>query len=303
MPADDLLTSERAGEGFVDARRLKPGPSVAERIEDPSVGGKPGPLVRPKIVSFPARRKERRTAAVHNAARRILTLVLVVALIAGCIWGAFFSPLFRYDASTAVITGTNQWVDASQIEQIVDEDNGKSLLLVDSRDLAKRLDGIVGVSGATVQRRFPHGLAVSLTSAQPAAVLHVTSDNSLVPVTQDGEQLVRQSDESAYASIPRIDVDSADAAANNEAISQAVKVLGGLGSELAARVTSTTAPTRDSITSVMNDGVTVLWGDSTDIAFKASVVSAILAKKDAGDADYASLTYINVSSADSPIIK
>ncbi len=303
MPADDILVSPQASEGFIDARQLKPGPSVAERIEDPRIGGNPGMLVRPKIMNFPSRRKERQTAAVHGIVRRIVIFVLVALIVAGCGWAAFLSPLFRYDASTAVITGTNQWVDASQIESIVDADNGKSLLLVDSHGIASKLDAIVGVSDVKVQRRFPHGLAVTFTSAQPAAVLHVTSDNSLVPVTQDGEQLVKQADESAYASIPRIDVDSADAVANNEATAQAVKVLGGLGSALAARVTSTTAPTRDSITSVMDDGVTVLWGDSSDIAFKASVVSAILGKKDTGDASYASLTYINVSSADSPIIK
>ncbi len=303
MPADDILVSPQASEGFIDARQLKPGPSVAERIEDPRIGGNPGMLVRPKIVNFPSRRKERQTAAVHGIVRRIVVLVLVVLIVAGCGWAAFLSPLFRYDASTAVITGTNQWIDASQVESIVDADNGTSLLLVDSHSIASKLDAIVGVSDVKVQRRFPHGLVVTFTSAQPAAVLHVTSDNSLVPVTQDGEQLVKQSDESAYGSIPRIDVDSVDAVANNEATAQAVKVLGGLGSALAARVTSTTAPTRDSITSVMDDGVTVLWGDSSDIAFKASVVSAILGKKDAGDANYASLTYINVSSADSPIIK
>lgn len=303
MPADDILVSAKASEGFVDARKLKPGPSVAERIENPQAGGNPGMLVRPKIVNFPARRKERHTAAIHGAARRIIVMLLVALLVAGCAWTALFSPLFRYDASTAVVSGLNQWVDSSQVESIVDAENGRSLLLVDSRDIASKLDAIVGVDDVTVQRRFPHGLAVTFTSAQPAAVLHVTSDGSLVPVTEDGEQLVRQSDESAYASIPRIDVDSADAAANNEAISQAVKVLGGMGQALAARVTNTTAPTRDSITSVMDDGVTVLWGDSSDISFKASVVSAILGKKDAGDADYASLAYINVSSADSPIIK
>lgn len=303
MLPDDILVSSRSHQGFVDARSLDPDASVPERLDAPGDGGAGGMLLRPKVVSYPQRRKERTMAMAHRITRRVVVLMLVAVLVVTGGWVLFFSPVFRYDPAQTQLSGLNQWVDQDAVSRIISTDSGSSLFLVHSEKIRAELDDLVGVSDVTVRRTFPHGLTVSLTSAEPAAVLHVTSDDTLVPVTADGERLQTQSAPGAYNGIPRIDVSSADAATNDAAIAEAIKVMGGFTDTLSPRVTSTTAATRDSVTSTIDDGVTVLWGDSEDIDFKVSVVEKILALKDAGDASYASITNINVSSADSPIIK
>ncbi|MDD6373139.1 MAG: FtsQ-type POTRA domain-containing protein, partial [Bifidobacteriaceae bacterium] len=261
------------------------------------------PTVRHKTSHSRRRLDERHRAMRSYVLRRVLIGVFIVAVVAFGVWLTLFSSVFRYDASQATVSGGNQWVDTSRINDIIDENNGKSLFLVNANDMASRIDQVVGVSDVTVQRQFPNTVSVSFTADTPAAVLHVTTDNELVPVNAEGEQLQQQSDESAYDGIPRIDVTDANAAKDDDAIAESVKVMDGFSDSLRPRVTGTTAPTRDSITSTIDDGVTVVWGDSSDIDFKVSVVEKIIAKKDGGDADFQSVTSINVSSPDSPIVK
>lgn len=279
-------------------------PSVQQMITDPAYGGTPGIVVRPKRLRNTERIDQERRAQTRHRVFVTLRFILAAALVVAIFWALLCSPLLRYDASLTQVEGANQWVDGQAIERIVEDQNGRSLLVVGTEQKRRDLSALTGVSEVSVTRSFPHALTVQMTCATPAAVLHVTGDGTLVPVTADGEALMPQADESAYAGIPRIDVDTADAASNNEAVSQAVKVMAGFTPQITARVTSTSARTRDSITSTLDDGaITVQWGDAQDIDLKVLIVEKILSHKDAGDPDYEGITTITVSSPRAPIVK
>lgn len=259
---------------FVDARRLSSEDLVAKTLNENS--GTLGLITRPKVVDFTARAKERKRADAKALALRIGVATLAVALVAGLCWLLFLSPVLRLDASQVTVSGANKWVSESDIRDIVDEQAGRSLVLVNTGEMTERMSSIPGVTSATATKRWPHGLAVAVESQRPAAMLKVTGGDSMTAV--DSQARVLNSVPGASAEgIPVIEVKDVSASLKKRAVKETLKVLDSLPESMRNSITKVSADTQDSITTELNGGEhKIVWGDSSDMKLKKAVVDKIL---------------------------
>ena len=282
--------------GFVDARRMPSEDALSATLNE--TAGALGLPVRPKIVDFDARLKERRRAGRRVLALRLTAIIASLVAICALAWLLFLSPVFRLETSQISVTGGNAWVSRDDILAIADKQSGKSLFLVSSKDVVTQLQNIPGVTEAQVSKKFPKSLSVSVKAQQPAAMLK-TASSGLVAVDDQGRILNTVGDVSTEG-IPVIEVKDVTRSLDNKAIQEALKVLGSLSSSMRGSITKVTAATQDSITTELNGGEhVVVWGDSSDLELKKAIVDKILSDPNViGDK-----TQVDVSAPSRPIIK
>lgn len=269
-----LASSQRSEAGkFVDARALQSEDLVAKTLHETS--GMLGVATRPKIVDFSARLKERRRANMRVTILRALAATGIAIVLGFLVWVLFFSPALRLDVSKITVEGANEWVSEEQVLAIADEQAGRSLLLVSTRDVENKIKDIPGVTEASADKQFPQGMSVSVTAQKPSAMLK-TSDDVLTAVDSQGRILNSVSDASVDG-IPVIEVDDVQSAVQNRSIKTALKVVSNLPESLRTRINAVTAKTQDSVTTLLDDGnYTIIWGDSSDLELKKAVVDKIL---------------------------
>lgn len=273
-PASSRTASKSQPGAFVDARRLRSDDLVARTLQENS--GSLGLVTRPKIVDFTARIKERRHATARVMAFRALMGMLALALAVGLCWLLFLSPVFRLEASQITVEGANEWVSEADIRSIVDEQDGRSLLLVNTADMTDRIGAIPGVTSAKADKRFPHGLAVTVQSQRPAAMLKENGSDSLTAVDSKARVLNSVAGASVDG-IPVIEVSSVQGGLANRAVKETLKVLDALPESLRGSITKVTADTQDSVTTELEGGKhVIIWGDSSDLKLKKAVVDKIL---------------------------
>lgn len=259
--------------GFVDARQLREEDLIGQTLAQ--TAGPLGVIARPKVIDFNARRKERRRISVWKTAVKVLVILAITAAIVLVAWVLFLSPVFRLDSSQIKVSGENEWVSKSRIVSIADKQAGKSLLLVSSGDVEQEFKDIPGVSKAIVEKVYPKGLNVSITSQEPAAMLK-TPDNNETAVDGHGRVLNTVENHSTTG-IPVIEVDNVKASLHDRSVQQALSVLDSLPHDMRGAITKVTAKTQDSVTTELSGGERVIiWGDSSDIKLKKAVVDKII---------------------------
>lgn len=271
-PFDMSQRQSNPGE-FVDARRLDGEDIVARTLEETS--GTLGVAMRPKVVDFKARLKERRRANVRTIAIRAGVAVAAAAALGALVWLLFFSSVFRLETWGISVSGANEWVSEDQIMQIASQQAGKSLLLVSGDDVVDQLNDIPGVTRAEVEKEFPNELSVTVEAQKPAAMLQ-TPDGTLTAVDSKG-RVLNSVDGVSVEGIPVIAVDSVDEGTDSKAVLEAVKILASLSDAMRGRINAVSAATQDSITTQLDGGnYTVVWGDASDLKLKMAVVDKIL---------------------------
>ena len=100
--------------------------------------------------------------------------------------------------------------------------------------------------------------------------------------------------------IPVITVADFTAALKQNAVKQALKVLSALPEDLRSQITSVTAETQDSVTTVLKSGYTIIWGNSSQMDFKKAIVRKTLEKL---AEDKSPNRVIDVSAPDHAVIK
>ena len=284
-------------DGFADPRRLRSDVSLSDRLDQPEAGGT-GMAVRPKVISFSERQEERKKAGRRHLIKRVLVLVLILALVFALVWGLFFSSLLSMRVGDVTIEGTNAWVTKDMIASVVKEQEGKSILLVDANRMSKEVAAIPGASGIDLRRRPLHGLTITVKAQKPTAILKDPS-NQMRPVDAQGRMMT--ADKASVQGIPVISVTNFDLALRTNAVKEAIKVLAGLPESLRSQIASTTAKTQDSVTTTLTNGYIVIWGNSSQIAFKTAVVQRTLQTLRTTDGN----TYrvIDASAPDNPIVR
>lgn len=258
---------------FVDARRLKSEDLVSKTLRETT--GHIGMLTRPKVVDFQSRLKERRSVNKRAVAQRIAIIVGSLILVIAVLWALLFSPLFRLEHNQISVTGNNSWVSKEQILSIAQQQEGKSLLLVSTKTIEQELSDIPGVFSAKANKRFPHGLSVTVQAQQPAAMLQERGSKKLTAVDGKGRVLNSVHDVSV-AGIPVIEVNDVDAALKKRAVKSAVIILNDLSENMRKEITKVSAATQDSITTQLSNGYTIVWGNAADLKLKKAVVDKIM---------------------------
>ena len=280
--------------GFVDARGLETDREVGERL---GMDAQRGPLLRPKVIGFEARDRERRRA------RRMVLLIRggiaagVVALVTVIVWLLFFSPVLRLEEGRIAVVGANEWVSAEEVSAVAAPQAGRSLLIVSTGDIARQLKAMPGVTSANVVRNWPHGITITVAAQKPAAILR-GADGSMTAV--DSQARILNAVGVSVSGIPVIDVDDVTSGLSSKAVQQTLELVASLPESMRQRISKVTARTQDSITTELDNGnYVIVWGDASQLDLKKAEVDRIVNDP----AVIGDKHQVNVSSPRKPIIK
>jgi cell division protein FtsQ len=236
--------------------------------------------------------REARRKKLFSINMRALVVIGVTVALALLLFGIYHSPLFTI---THIQVEGSKRLTNEHLRDVADIPGGMTLLRVDADGVIARLRGDVWVENATVERRFPSTLLVTVQEREPAAVVEILPDAvSGSPakwlVSGDGRWLARVSEANAYvrihenevAVLTRItDISSATKPiigeqVADEGVLNALGILNNLSSEMRGLVTSISAPDRAKTTLMLVNNVRVAFGDAKDVAAKEDAIKTII---------------------------
>ncbi|MEY2415572.1 MAG: cell division protein FtsQ [Ilumatobacteraceae bacterium] len=139
--------------------------------------GSMDPRVRARRIAVRRAKGRKRLIWVAIAAAILLVLVGAVAVLA--------SSLF--DVRTIDVQGA-VYTDPKQLSAIVDKVRGEAILLVDTRQIERELEGIAWVESARVSTHFPHRVFIDIRERKPIATF-AGSDGKFRVIDRDGRVL------------------------------------------------------------------------------------------------------------------
>ncbi|MDT7509739.1 FtsQ-type POTRA domain-containing protein [Bifidobacterium sp. H1HS16N] len=269
-----LSRSTTSAGGFVDARTIPPDRPVSGRIGTDQEDQGLGIFVRPKVLDFQARVREKKKVSRRLVLIRTGVALLVMALIAGLSWLLFLSPVFRLQTEKIDVSGGNAWVSNDRVASIVAHQGDRSLLLISTNGVEQEISGMAGVTDAKVRKSFPHGLEVTFDAQEPTAVFKDAQDK-LTAVDRQGRVLNTVS--KPVKGVPVIQVSTVNRAQQDQAVRQTLRILSTMPEAMRHSVTKVTAETQDSITTELDQGNhVIIWGDGSDLKLKQAVVDKII---------------------------
>lgn len=249
------------------------------------------------VVEQAAQRFAERAQARRRVARHKVVAVVAVVLGAAVLgWVGFFSPVLGLDADQVDVVVDDAAGDAGgtvavdDVRAVVAVHAGEPLPRLDTATLRTELLAVHGVKDVRVVRDWPRGLTVTVTARVPVAA--VPEGDQVALLDADGVRL--RTEPVAPEGLPVVDVPVAD----TRALLAALTVVDALPPDLAGQVATVAAPTQDTVTLTLADGVQVVWGSAEDNALKAQVVATLRA-----DETLAGVTTIDVSAPRLPVLR
>ena len=225
------------------------------------------------------RLRERTRARRILLARRIAIMFVTLALAAGGVWVAFFSPVFAFSSSAVVVSGEDgTLVTADSVRSSIASFEGVPLTRLNTQAVARAVESNVAVRSASVSRRWPTSLRVSVTMRTGMAVEAASGGYWLVDDQGVAFQQVPSAGDYPLATLPE---DRATGAAD------IASVLGALDEATRAQVSAVTS-TGTQVNFTLRGGQTVKWGTRGDAPQKARVLATLLANVQASTYDVSS---------------
>ena len=225
------------------------------------------------------RLRERTRARRILLARRIALTFVTLALAAGGVWVAFFSPVFAFSSSAVVVSGEDgTLVTADSVRSSIASFEGVPLTRLNTQAVARAVESNVAVRSASVSRRWPTSLRVSVTMRTGMAVEAASGGYWLVDDQGIAFQQVPSAGDYPLATLPE---DRATGAAD------IASVLGALDEATRAQVSAVTS-TGTQVNFTLHGGQTVKWGTRGDAPQKARVLATLLANVQASTYDVSS---------------
>ena len=280
---DDIVSPAAQEEAEEPKRR--PG-SLTERRRARSAVDRPMPVADAaallggeEATDLGDRLRERTRARRVLLVRRIALTVVTLALAAGAVWVAFFSPVFAFSSSAVVVSGEDgTLVTAESVRESIASFEGVPLTRLNTQAVARAVESNVAVRSATVSRRWPTSLRVSVTM-RPGMVVEATSSGYwLVDDQGVAFQQVASAGDYPVATLPE---DRATGAAD------IASVLGALDEATRSQVSAVTS-TGTQVNFTLRGGQTVKWGTRGDAPQKARVLATLLANVQASIYDVSS---------------
>ena len=225
------------------------------------------------------RLRERTRARRILLARRIAITFVTLALAAGGVWVAFFSPVFAFSSSAVVVSGEDgTLVTVDSVRSSIASFEGVPLTRLNTQAVARAVESNVAVRSASVSRRWPTSLRVSVTMRTGMAVEAASGGYWLVDDQGVAFQQVPSAGDYPLATLPE---DRATGAAD------IASVLGALDEATRAQVSAVTS-TGTQVNFTLRGGQTVKWGTRGDAPQKARVLATLLANVQASTYDVSS---------------
>lgn len=238
--------------GVVSAER-----SLDDPVEVPS-GGANGKDSNVLAFPEPKGRKRRRTV--------LTVLAIVVALVAGIIVAAIYSPVFA--VRTVTVDGA-KLLQPAAVQKALEPVKGKPLPQINDAEIAALLKPLVQVRSVSTEARPPSELLVHIVERVPVAL--VKNGDSYLLVDVDGVKLGSTPD-AASVPLPLIDGQGS----NQDLFKAITGVLATLPADVLAKMASASAKSPDAVELKLSDGKIVVWGNADEKELKARVLEALL---------------------------
>lgn len=223
----------------------------------------------------------------------VLKIFGVIALVLFVIFGSIF--LYRSDVlavNNVKVNGVSHLTD-QEVTQLAAVPDDSTLLRLDSDGIANRLKEHPWVQSVNVVRKFPDTVELDVTERDVAAVVKI-SNKSIWVISTDGVWLsaATKQDWKSYRRIIGVDASLAAPVAGSECtdggILNALSIYDKISDDLASQVKSISAESSVKTSLTLKNGVTVAFGDASDIELKEADINALLQQYDG------KISYINV---------
>lgn len=209
--------------------------------------------------------RRRRRAGRWRVVRRVVGVVLVLAVLAGAGWLLFYSDYVT--AERVEVTGATT-VPTARVLRAAEVPTGTPLVRVDLDRVRARVEAIPAVRSVEVSRGWPHAVRIRVEEREPVGVIE--RGDSLRAI--DAEGILFGDYPSRPKGLPLVAAgDDADA----EALTEAGRVLAALPADLLRRVDSVQVDSVDDVRLLLRGGPRVLWGSAASSAQKAEVLDAL----------------------------
>ena len=238
-----------------------------------------------------AEERERRTKSAYKG--YVLRILIGIVLVLAVIFGAIF--LYRSDAfhvENVTVSGVSHLTD-HEITRIAAVPDDSTLLRLDEDGIKQRLSQNAWVQSVEVKRVFPDTVELDIVEREPAAAVRVNEKSTWV-VADDGAWLSAATN-ADWEKDPRIvDVNASisapvsGVACDDEGIMNALKVVAALGERTKGELDTISAPSAAKTSLNLKNGVSVAFGDASEVAAKEAAIWGILDKLSG------QVSYINV---------
>ena len=247
---------------------------------DPETGNERGAAQEPKVrrrrFRLGRRRRRRRAVADRWVARaqrrrwwRLAGVVLVVALIGGAVWAAWFSSLLAvHQVSVVGLTDEGELVGGQEVRSAASIPVGMPIARLDTASAQARVLELPWVASVEVRRAWPQDVVIAVTERSAVAVVKQGEDRRGV----DAEGNIFDPPGGLWLTDPIIRGD-------DSAIAEAVKVASSLPADLEKRVRVIQAVSIDDIRLKLGNKSIVRWGNSQEAEFKAEVLRSLLPRR------------------------
>ncbi len=235
----------------------------------------------------PLRRKTSRHA---TAGRRILlltTCVVAVAALSVSLWKEAANP--RFTVQIVEVSGLSHTAESDVLAAAALPAN-QNAWLINRRALATRIQALPWVAHAAVRLRWPNRLSIEIVERQPAALVALgqprgesgeSSSYAMIDATQHVLELEtqdqRQSDLPVLVVVPPPDEVAPGTTLNRSEVGQALDAYRRLVS-LGLRISEVAIAPSTGISATADRNLRVLFGEDEDLAKKAELFQAIVAK-------------------------
>ena len=198
--------------------------------------------------------------------RPVLSVLLVLALLAGAVWLVFFSAVLA--VKVVEVDGARSLGDA-EVRAVAAVPKGEPLARVDLDAIRARVQALAVVRSAEVTRQWPDSIRITLEERVAIAVVELGGRLR----GMDEEGVVFRDYTQAPGDLPRVRTSSET---GTDALREAAQVVSALPGDLAARIDFVSVATIDQIELTLRDGRTVMWGSAEDSEQKAAVLVRLL---------------------------
>ena len=262
------------------------------------------------------RRSERRERAKENSRRYLVRIFIgigiIVALIGG--WALYNSPAFTIQ--NVEVEGVEH-LTADEMSQLANVPTDTTLLRVDTETIRNRLKQTAWVEDATVTRKFPDTIKITVTEREIEAIVEIPNRSGsatkkwaiakdhiwLMPIPEPGSEAAKTTSEKIYedaeaalhiTDVPYGTVAEIGQPCQDSNVNNALDIISGMTTDLANHVETVSAAGPAETTLLLDSGVEIAFGKAENIRDKERVILQIL------EENPDSVAYINVRLVETP---
>jgi cell division protein FtsQ len=208
-------------------------------------------------------RLPRRKGKKKSPLKAIIFLIIITLVLVG-VWLVFFSSVFA--VKTVKVTGVDAALE-QQVIAVAPVPMGEPIAKVDTAAIGSAVQGALPwIASVDVRRGYPNDIVIAVT---PRVAVAQSTDGQAI----DADGIAYHSPTALPKKLLTIDGSDPDA------LGTAVRIYRQLPPEIARKIASLTAKSRDDVTFTLGSGAVVRWGNDQKADQKIAVLTALLPRR------------------------